>query len=73
MKILRSSLIVFLFSLAAIAQNGQQQFASLGDFKLENGETIRDCRIGYRTLGNSTVTSPTLCCFRRGSPEPARN
>ena len=51
MKILRSSLIVFLFSLAAIAQNGQQQFASLGDFKLENGETIRDCRIGYRTFG----------------------
>jgi homoserine O-acetyltransferase len=28
-----------------------QQFAALGDFKLASGEVIRDCRIGYRTLG----------------------
>lgn len=28
-----------------------QKIASLGDFRLENGETIRDCRIGYRTAG----------------------
>ena len=27
------------------------QFAQLGDFKLENGQVIRDCRIGYRTFG----------------------
>ncbi len=27
------------------------KIASLGDFRLENGETIRDCRIGYRTAG----------------------
>jgi len=32
-------------------QDGQQQFASLGDFKLESGETILDGRIGYRTFG----------------------
>ncbi len=29
----------------------EQQFAQLGDFKLESGEVLRDCRIGYRTLG----------------------
>ncbi len=29
----------------------QQRFASLGDFALESGEVIRDCRIGYRTFG----------------------
>ena len=51
MKTLRFGLTVLLFSLAAFAQDGQQQFASLGDFKLENGETIRDCRLGYRTFG----------------------
>jgi homoserine O-acetyltransferase/O-succinyltransferase len=28
-----------------------QQFAALGDFKLASGDVIRDCRIGYRTLG----------------------
>jgi len=30
----------------------QQQFANLGDFKLMSGETIRDCRVGYRTFGS---------------------
>jgi homoserine O-acetyltransferase len=39
------------FAVPAVAQNSQQQFASLGDFKLESGEVIRDCRIGYRTFG----------------------
>jgi homoserine O-acetyltransferase/O-succinyltransferase len=38
-----------LFSFALPAQ--ELRFASLGDFKLESGEVIRDCRIGYRTLG----------------------
>ena len=27
------------------------KFASLGDFKLESGEVIQDCRVGYRTVG----------------------
>lgn len=36
-------------SVTAHAQ--EQQFAPLGDFKLESGEMIRDCRIGYRTFG----------------------
>jgi len=29
---------------------GGQQFAELGNFKLENGGVIKDCRIGYRTF-----------------------
>src|SRR5512141_3382157 len=29
----------------------QQRFAALGDFRLDSDETIRDCRIGYRTAG----------------------
>ena len=27
------------------------QLATLGDFKLESGEVIHDCRVGYRTFG----------------------
>jgi len=30
---------------------GSQQFASFGEFKLNNGITIHDFRLGYRTLG----------------------
>jgi homoserine O-acetyltransferase/O-succinyltransferase len=29
----------------------QQQFANIGDLKLQSGAVIRDCRIGYRTFG----------------------
>lgn len=42
-------LSIQLLSIAAFAQ--QQQFATLGDFKLRSGQVIRDCRIGYRTFG----------------------
>ncbi len=38
-----------LCALVAVAQ--EQQFANLGNFKLENGDVIRNCRIGYRTFG----------------------
>lgn len=30
---------------------GRQQFCSLGDFTLENGEVIYDCKVGYRVYG----------------------
>ncbi len=46
--------VCFLFVLVsfkgtAVAQD--LRFAQLGDFKVESGEVIRDCRIGYRTFG----------------------
>jgi homoserine O-acetyltransferase len=40
-----------ILSTLAFAEDPQQQFGSLGDFKLESGEVIRDCHIGYRTFG----------------------
>ncbi len=42
---------LLLFPISALSQEGQQQFAALGDFKLESGEYIHDCRLGYRTFG----------------------
>jgi homoserine O-acetyltransferase len=33
------------------AQDGKQQFARLGQCKLENGAVIENCNIGYRTFG----------------------
>jgi homoserine O-acetyltransferase len=42
-----STIILSCFSTSA----QDLQFAQLGDFKLENGQVIRDCRIGYRTFG----------------------
>jgi homoserine O-acetyltransferase/O-succinyltransferase len=35
----------------ATPAEGGQQFAEFGDFKLQSGNTIRNFRLGYRTLG----------------------
>lgn len=35
----------------AVSADGAQQFATLGDFKLQSGAAAHDFRIGYRTLG----------------------
>lgn len=44
-------LIACLVTLAASSCAQEQQFANLGDFKLQTGEVLRDCRIGYRAYG----------------------
>jgi homoserine O-acetyltransferase/O-succinyltransferase len=46
-------LFVVAFICGSISANAQavQQFADLGDLKLENGQVIRNCKIGYRTFG----------------------
>src|ERR1051325_10873042 len=44
-----------LLLLAVVAHAQEQQFANIGDLKLQNGGVIRNCRIGYRTFG--TVNS----------------
>src|SRR6267142_360657 len=54
----------FFFALApnlVVAQ--EQQFAKLGDFKLESGEVIRDCRIGYRTFGKLNADRSNAILF----------
>jgi len=40
-----------LLALQLVALAQEQQFANLGDYKLQNGGVIRNCRIGYRTFG----------------------
>lgn len=47
---LKIFLILFILSFILQAQP-VQKFAGLGDFKLESGEVIKDCVIGYRTCG----------------------
>ena len=48
---MRSMLVVLSLLVAAAAGADVQRFASLGDFALEGGGVIRDCRIGYRQAG----------------------
>ena len=60
-RIIFSLVLIFLIATAqnATAQNANaqtavdknQQFVSLGNFPLENGQQIMDCKIGYRSFG----------------------
>jgi homoserine O-acetyltransferase len=39
------------------------QLATLGDFKLESGEVIHDCRVGYRTFGTLNKDKSNVVLF----------
>jgi homoserine O-acetyltransferase len=54
-------LLTFTASLAH-AQN-EQKFAELGDFKLETGDVIRDCKLGYRTFGSLNADKSNAILF----------
>ena len=54
---------VCLVALLSAASAQQQQFADLGDIKLQSGETLRDCRIGYRTYGKLNAAKSNAILF----------
>jgi homoserine acetyltransferase len=55
MKTQQMFIVLFTLLMTARAQappaSGAQQFASIGNLKLQNGQAIRDCRLGYRIFG----------------------
>ena len=55
-------LVAFVAS-QAVAAAPPQQFAKLGDIKLESGATIRDCALGYRTLGTLNAQRSNAVVF----------
>jgi homoserine O-acetyltransferase len=63
MKLQTLALGSLLLALPLFAQEGQQKFANLGDFKLTSGEVIRDCRIGYRTFGQLNADKSNVILF----------
>jgi homoserine O-acetyltransferase len=54
---------IVLVSAAQKSLGQEQQFAELGDYKLESGEVIRDCRIGYRTFGKLDASNSNAIIF----------
>ena len=60
-RLVVSALCLLALLSAAFAQ--QQQFANLGDIKLQSGEILRDCRIGYRTYGTLNAEKSNAILF----------
>jgi homoserine O-acetyltransferase/O-succinyltransferase len=54
---------VALFASGACAATPPQQFASLGELQLENKAAIKDCSIGYRTLGTLNADKSNAILF----------
>ena len=44
-------LLVLLAAPAVVQAQGELRLADLGDFRLESGQVIQECRLGYRTFG----------------------
>jgi homoserine O-acetyltransferase len=44
-------LLVFLAAPQHLHAQGELRLADLGDFRLESGQVIKECRLGYRTFG----------------------
>lgn len=44
------TILLLLITTYLVAQSSQQ-FANIGDFQTENGQMIKDCKLGYRTVG----------------------
>lgn len=54
---------MLLLSLVVLPAGGEQRFAELGDFKLESGQIIKDCRIGYRILGEMNAEKSNIILY----------
>ena len=49
-RFLTSVLFIMIF-FTVVSARSIQKYADLGNFKLENGQVIKDCKIGYRIFG----------------------
>jgi len=58
-----SLLLLLLAPLCAPVHAEDQQFARIGDLKLENGEVIHDCVVGYRTFGAENPQKTNVVVF----------
>jgi homoserine O-acetyltransferase len=56
-------LICGLLLSAVVARAQEQQFANIGDLKLQNGGVIRNCRVGYRTFGTLNAEKSNVIVF----------
>jgi homoserine O-acetyltransferase len=51
MRAFRTAFLFFLLQFTLLSTAQEQRFADIGDLKLQSGEILRNCRVGYRTIG----------------------
>jgi homoserine acetyltransferase len=64
LPIVKSAIVVIALCIFAGPLAAQQlKFASLGNLQLESGQTIRNLRIGYRTIGKLNSRKSNVVIF----------
>lgn len=63
MKIPKQLVLLFLLLSSITFSQSKQLFAEIGDLKLENGETLFDCKIGFRTFGTMNVDRSNIVIY----------
>ncbi len=63
MRLVTAVLLSVAIIAPAFPQDGAQQFASLGNFKTEQGAVIRDLKLGYRTYGKLNAARSNSVLF----------
>src|SRR6056297_807501 len=63
MNFLNKSLAAFLMLFVCLFAVPRQQFYDLGDFRLESGKVLEECRIGYRTCGKLNENKDNIILF----------
>ncbi len=53
-------IILLNFILFSLAAAQEQRFTDLGNFRLENGDVIKNCRLGYRTFGQMNADKSNI-------------
>jgi len=61
-KLKRILIVFFLISVSLTAKSGQQ-FAALGNLKLDSGKMLLNCNIGYRTFGTLNKDSSNVIIY----------
>lgn len=62
-RILPALALALPLSTGLAAEAPPQQFADLGDVRLESGAVIKDCKLGYRTLGTLNAARSNAVVF----------
>lgn len=63
LKLIFTVLTLLIATASLAAAQSEQKFADLGAFKLENGEVIQDCKLGYRTFGTLNADKSNAVLF----------
>ncbi len=56
-------LVLCLFVVQPASGQSHLQFAEVGDFRVESGEVIKNCRVAYRTFGEPNATKSNVVLF----------